>query len=98
MSVQMQARPYEDHIKTIASVASGLSKVADVVNKVRWGARVIACLSPPGWGCLWILAESVIEGLAARVVETCWFKRKITPLINTVKFVADLPKDLADLI
>ena len=90
--------PYLEKLKEIEEVQRVVSDILQIVNLVRWGARVIACLSPPGWGCLWILAESVIEGLAARVVETCWFKRKITPLINTVKFVADLPKDLADLI
>src|SRR5215204_1751571 len=98
MSVQMQARPYEDHIKTIASVASGLSKVADVVNKVRWGARVIACLSPPGWGCLWILAESVIEKFAAWLIDHCWFKKEIAPLVTKVGFLANLPTRLAEII
>jgi hypothetical protein len=90
--------PYIEKLKEIEEVQRAVSDILQIVNLVRWGARVIACLSPPGWGCLWILAESVIEELAARAVETCWFKRKITPLINSVRFVADLPKDLADLI
>lgn len=90
--------PYVKHIETIAEVASGLSKVADVVNKVRWGARVIACLSPPGWGCLWILAESVIEKFASWLIDKCWFKKEITPLVTGIDFIANLPKELAGFI
>lgn len=90
--------PYLETLKQIEEVQRVVSDIVQIVNLVRWGARVVACLSPPGWGCLWILAQSVIEELAARAAETCWFKKKITPLISKVKFVADLPKDLADLI
>jgi microcompartment protein CcmL/EutN len=90
--------PYVEKLKTIEDVTSAVSDIVQIVNLVRWGARVIACLSPPGWGCLWILAESVIEALAAKVVGTCWFQQKITPLIAMVKFIKDLPKDLADLV
>jgi hypothetical protein len=90
--------PYLEMLKQIEEVQRVVSDIVQIVNLVRWGARVIACLSPPAWGCLWILAQSVIEELAARAAETCWFKKKITPLISAVKFVADLPKDLADLI
>ena len=90
--------PYEKYIGAIVEVANDVSKTAEVVNKVRWGARVIACLSPPGWGCLWILAESVIEKFASWVIDRCWFKQEIAPLVTRFKFIADLPKDLAQII
>ena len=63
---------------------------------MKWGARVIACLSPPGLGCLWILAQSVLEKAAAKVVDTCWFKRKITPLVNRLPYVKGLPARIAE--
>lgn len=62
------------------------------------GARAIACLSPPGWGCLWILAESVIEKFASWLIDRCWFKKEIAPLVTSVSFIAELPKDLANII
>jgi hypothetical protein len=90
--------PYETLLKQIEEVQRVVSDIVQIVNLVRWGVRAIACASPPAWGCLWILAQSVLEELAARVVDTCWFKKKITPLISKVKWVAELPKELADLI
>ncbi len=90
--------PYEKHIETIADVASKLGEVADVVSKVRWGARFIACLTPPGWGCLWILAESVIEKFASWLIDKCWFKKEIAPLVTGIDFIANLPKELAGFI
>lgn len=96
--LQKTVGPYADLLKQIEEIQRVVGDIVQIVNMVRWGVRVIACASPPAWGCLWILAQSVLEELASRVVETCWFKKKITPLINSVKWVADLPKDLADLI
>lgn len=90
--------PYTKHIETISDVADKLSDVTDIVSKVRWGARVIACLSPPGWGCLWILAQSVIEKFASWLVDNCWFKKEIAPLMTGIDFIANLPKKLANFI
>ncbi len=90
--------PYETLLKQIEEIQRVVSDIVQIVNLVRWGVRAIACASPPAWGCLWILAQSVLESLAAKVVETCWFKKKITPLISKVKWVADLPTVLADMI
>jgi hypothetical protein len=96
--IEKAVGPYLTHIETISSVAEKLGEVAGIVNKVRWGARVIACLSPPGWGCLWILAESVIEKFASWLIDKCWFKREIAPLITAHDFIAGLPKKLANFI
>jgi hypothetical protein len=90
--------PYLGYIETIADIAAALSDVTDIVNKVKWGARVIACLSPPGWGCLWILAQSVLEKFASWLVDSCWFKRNLTPLITARDFITSLPKKLANFI
>jgi hypothetical protein len=89
---------YAKHIETISEVADKLSLVASIVDKVRWGARVLACLSPPGWGCLWILAQSVIEKFAAWLIDNCWFKQQIAPLVTGNEFVAELPGKLAGFI
>lgn len=89
---------YAKHIETISEVADTLSTVTSIVDKVRWGARVIACLSPPGWGCLWILAQSVIEKFAAWLIDRCWFKKEIAPLVMKVEFIAKLPAKLAEII
>ena len=96
--VKATVGPYLKYIATISDVADKLSDVASIVQKVRWGARVVACLSPPGWGCLWILAESVMEKFASWLVDSCWFKKKIAPLVTVIDFIANLPKRLAQFI
>jgi hypothetical protein len=90
--------PYLGYIQTITDAADKLSELTSIVNKVKWGARVIACLSPPGWGCLWILAQSVMERFAAWLIDSCWFKKEITPLVTAADFITGLPKKLAGFI
>ena len=96
--VERTIGPYAKHIEAVADVASKLSTANKIIKAVRTGARILACLSPPGWGCLWILAESVIEKFASWLIDRCWFKREIAPLITEIDFIAQLPKDLASLI
>ena len=93
--VEKTIGPYEQHIATIIEWASKISDLVNIVNKVKWGARVIACLSPPGWGCLWILAQSVLEKFASWLIDRCWFKKEVAPLITGVEFIAKLPGKLA---
>ena len=98
---QMVARiigPYEDMIANVDNVRRIVTGITQLVNLVRWGARVIACLSPPAWGCLWILAQAVLEHFASLVVETCWFKRRVSPLIASVSFIREMPRTIAGFI
>jgi len=60
--------PYLSKIETLKNVYNLVSDITRLVNMVRWGARVIACLSPPAWGCLWILAQALLEKLAEKGV------------------------------
>jgi hypothetical protein len=88
--------PYAGYINTIEEAARTLSTINDMIDKVKWGARVVACLSPPAWGCLWILAQSVLEKFASWLIDRCWFKKEILPLVMSISdFVASLPKKLA---
>jgi hypothetical protein len=96
--VKATVGPYLGYIQTITDAADKLSELTSIVNKVKWGARVVACLSPPGWGCLWILAQSVMERFAAWLIDSCWFKKEITPLVTAADFITGLPRKLANFI
>ena len=96
--VKKTVGPYLGYVETIMDVAEKLGEITSIIDKVKWGARVIACLSPPGWGCLWILAQSVLEKFASWLIDTCWFKKDIAPLITAREFIKGLPKKLADFI
>jgi len=83
-----------EKLKDVYSVFQG---IVTIVNLVRWGARVIACLSPPAFGCLWILAEAALDFAAQKVAETCWFQKKIQPYLAKVEYVTTtLPNMLGD--
>ncbi|NTX10342.1 DUF4157 domain-containing protein [Myxococcus sp. CA056] len=72
--------------------------VADIgrlVSYARWGLRLLECLSPPGWGCLWILAQAVGEALLAEVVASCWFQTKAAPYVTAIPWLGRLPTQLA---
>jgi hypothetical protein len=91
--------PYEGYINTIEAAANTLSTINEVIKKVRWGAQAVACLSPPAWGCLWILAQSVLEKFASWLIDRCWFKKEILPLVMKISdFATRLPKTLAGFI
>ncbi|OAN36790.1 DUF4157 domain-containing protein [Mycolicibacterium iranicum] len=96
--VESTIGPYDKVLEQINEAKNVISDVLGLVNLVRWGARVVACLSPPGWGCLWLLGEAALDKFMSMVVETCWFQKKVTPLITAASFIKQLPIDLANLI
>ncbi|MEO8337113.1 MAG: DUF4157 domain-containing protein [bacterium] len=90
--------PYEELVKDFETAAQAAAAVAAVINLVKWGTRVVACVSPPAWGCLWLLAQPAIEYLASLAVESCWFQKAAAPLLTGIDFVKKIPKKLANLI
>jgi uncharacterized membrane protein YgcG len=91
--------PYTETLKQIEDAKNLATDIARVVNLVQWGARALACASPPAWGCLWLVAEQLLLLAADELMQTCWFQKKITPLVAGVSFIKDtLPAELAELI
>jgi len=85
---------YQAYFNAVNHVISVMNEIDDIVSLVRWGARVIECLSPPAVGCLWMLAQSALEKAAAYVVETCWFRKKIAPLVLKLDIVQKLAQEI----
>jgi hypothetical protein len=89
------------HIKDIEKLRETYGIIVDyvlpLISLVRWGVRVVECLSPPAFGCLWILAEAAADFALQKLAETCWFQEKIQPILAKVKYVTtDLPNMLGD--
>lgn len=90
---------YQQELDRIERVVEIVGDITAFVNVVRWAARAVACLSPPAIGCLWALAQAVLEQAAAAVVGSCWFQRRIAPLVVGLRFLReDLPRAAARLI
>ena len=56
---------------------------------VKWGIQALACASPPLVGCLWGLARSAIEWAASKLIQTCWFMKKIAGAVLGIDEVRD---------
>ena len=69
--------------------------ISGIVSLVKWGVRIIECLSPPGWGCLWIIVSAVGEELLAELLESCWFQAKVAPHVTALPWLNKLPAMLA---
>jgi hypothetical protein len=85
---------FNSYFDVIHKIVETFSFINDIVSKVRWAARAIACVSPPLVGCLWMLAQAALEKAASYIVETCWFRTKIAPIVMRVNVVKDLGKEL----
>lgn len=96
--VEQTIGDYTTTIEQIEHVSEIVSDIRRIVNWVRWGARAIACVSAPALGCLWVLGERLLDEFAGRVIQSCWFQRRIAPLILSIEFVRNLPRTLAELI
>jgi hypothetical protein len=91
--------PFGKVMKAVEAARDTFEKIKTVISIVRWGARVIACASPPALGCLWILAQSVLEKFASIVIESCWFQQKVAPYVFEIPFVRrELPRRVAETI
>ena len=88
--------PYGEQVDKIRSYIETITDIAGPIltayKVVRWGIQALACASPPLVGCLWGLATSAIEWAAAKVMDTCWFMKKVTPKILKIKKIRSFMK------
>jgi len=88
--------PFEKEIDKIATAFDTLSKAATVIDIIQWAIRVVACLSPPAIGCLWLIAESALSWAFSMFVRSCWFMKKIFPHVAKHPTVQSISSTLAD--
>ncbi|GAA0560438.1 eCIS core domain-containing protein [Chitinophaga japonensis] len=71
-------------------------KLEMIEKMVRWGAGIIACASPPAIGCLWNIFKEVGMYFIAKIIQTCWFGKKIMKFVlGNVSFITTLPQKIA---
>jgi hypothetical protein len=90
---------FGDHLalfEKIEEFEEAAQTVGTIVDLVKWGIRLLACASPPAIGCLWNLAMSALEYFFARLMQTCWFTKKVyRPIINNIDIVRNFPTKVA---
>lgn len=74
--------------------------VSTIVDVVKWGIRIVACVSPPVVGCLWNLAIAALEYAFTKIMETCWFQSEVLGWIRStgIKQILDFPTNVASAI
>lgn len=90
--------PYQKTIAEIRKAVDLLSTASDVISIIRWAVRVVACLSPPAVGCLWIVAETAVNAQLARFIQSCWFLKKISPKLRSLQIVDSLSRNFSKVI
>lgn len=92
--------PYEEQLRLLHEVTELVQDLGEVVNTIKWAARIAACGLPPGLGCLWgILGAELVERAASRIAESCRFQREVIfPALTAIPAMRDLPRHLAEYI
>jgi len=98
--------PYADEVDKVRGYIETIKDIAGPIltayKVVKWGVRVVACLSPPLVGCLWGLATSAIDWAVGKLMQTCWFMQKIAPTILKIEkiknFVNNVSSELSSVI
>lgn len=87
-----------DDYEKIQDLIDKIQPIASLVEKlVRWGAGIIACLSPPAIGCLWNIFKEIGMYFIAKIIQTCWFGTKVMGfLFDHFPQIINLPRTIAN--
>ena len=87
-----------DDYEKIEALINKIQPIASMVEKmVRWGAGIIACLSPPAIGCLWNIFKEIGMYFIAKIIQTCWFGTKVMGfLFDHFPQIINLPRTIAN--
>ncbi len=91
---------FDDTVKSVTGSFGWVEDLQSLASKVGpiIEAAVIAlqCLTPPGWGCLKMLARRLQNWAIDQVLQMCDVKLLVAKLVAQVPFLSNLPKFLGD--
>jgi Domain of unknown function (DUF4157) len=95
--------PFETVLNAITTVKEWLGNISKIEDAIRWGVRIIQCLTPPGVGCLKLilsfLFERAVKKLVDKVTATCWFQQNfVLPALRAFKTLKSLPDKISGFI
>ncbi|MEO6740832.1 MAG: DUF4157 domain-containing protein [Chthoniobacteraceae bacterium] len=98
--VEKTLGPYEEIIERIRQVEKIVQDIRTIVNWVEWAVRVAEVAECATLiGCLAVIVQEGAKVIVARaILGSCWFQRKIIPLVTGIDFVKNLPIELAGII
>lgn len=91
---------FDDVVKGVAENfqwIEDLQKLASKVGPIIEGAVIaLQCLTPPGWGCLKMLARKLQNWAIQKVLDMCDVKEAIAGLVAKAPFLNNISKSLGD--
>ncbi len=82
--------------KELRQLESLTEKARTVGSIIQVAMIAVQCATPPLWGCLKLLASTLIARLANKVMQWCSVQKSFQNLALKVSFLQKLPKQLAE--
>ncbi|WP_313915782.1 DUF4157 domain-containing protein [Tahibacter sp.] len=85
---------YSAKLDWIADIKDLSSTIGPIVEVASIAAQ---CASPPGWGCLKLLARKLTDCAIDAALNICWVQKRIAGAVEEINAVANIPTDVAEL-
>lgn len=63
---------------------------------IKWAMIAVQCGTPPGWGCLKLLAKRLVAEAVDEILSWCSVQAKFTDLVLATGWFDDIPKTVAE--
>ncbi|MBD2511492.1 DUF4157 domain-containing protein [Nostoc sp. LEGE 12447] len=92
--------PYQEILDGIHKFLETWSEIATIIRTIEWAIRVAEVAEcATVIGCLAVIAQEGAKlALTELVINSCWFQKKIIPLVTKTNYVKQLPTSLAAII
>lgn len=62
---------------------------------IKWANAALQCGTPPGFGCLKLLATALAQEAVNRILQWCWTQKKFASLLKDISAIRNIPKKIA---
>jgi hypothetical protein len=90
--------------EAVAEYGAKLDWIADIQDISRTIGPIVEvasiaaqCASPPGWGCLKLIARKLTDCAIDAALNICWVQKKIAGAVEEINAVSNIPADVAEL-
>lgn len=92
--IDAAAAEYAGDLAWIEDVKALSAKIGPIVEVA---SIALQCASPPGWGCLKLLARQLTDCAIDAALNICWVQKKVAGVVENFDKVNKLPNDIAAL-
>jgi Domain of unknown function (DUF4157) len=93
---------FDGFIDKFDTLIATFKKVADNArtygNIIKWVNVAVQCGTPPGIGCLKILATELGKVVIGKILNWCWTKKKFAWLVKNTGVIDQVPKQIGQFI